>query len=256
MKRVAIIGGTGLEQLPPDYETERLTIKTDFGESHPILARRTTETGTTQEFLFLSRHGEQHGIAPHRIPYRANIRALVELGVEAVLATNAVGSLRLTLPPRSLVLMSDFIDFTHTRPASYWDDVADAPEPVIHTDFSEPYSPRLRAALLAAAERLAIPLVPYAVYLCAEGPRFESPAEVRLFGQWGADIVGMTGLPEATFAREAGLAYAAIGIVTNYGAGLTAEKVQHEDVLSVMNELRDPVRLLLLSAAGTLAEAQ
>jgi 5'-methylthioadenosine phosphorylase len=247
MYRVAVIGGTGMERLPPDYEVEPLPVETRFGRAAAARARRGAE-----EFLFLSRHGEAHGIPPHRINYRANIAALVDLGVTRVLATNAAGSLRLDLPPGSLLLLDDFIDFTRGRPLSYWDDAPDVSASVVHTDFSQPYCPELREALIEAAARQDVELLRRGVYLCAEGPRFESPAEVRLFAQWGADVAGMTGLPEATFAREAGLCYAAVAIVTNYSAGLTEEPVAHEEVAARMASQVEVVRELLMDAARRL----
>jgi 5'-methylthioadenosine phosphorylase len=240
MTDIAIIGGTGLETLPAEYATERSVVETRFGNAAIIRAR-----AGDSEFLFLSRHGDTHGIPPHRINYRANIAALVDLGVQKVLATNAVGSLRLDVPPGSYVLLDDFVDFTRARPLSF----LEGDEGVVHTDFSEPYCPALRHTLREAAIEQGIELLPRGTYLCAEGPRFESPAEIRMFQQWGADVVGMTGLPEAIFAREAGLCYAAVAIVTNFGAGLTQELVEHEEVVARMATQVDEVRALLLAAA-------
>jgi 5'-methylthioadenosine phosphorylase len=248
MSGIAIIGGTGLEQLPEEYSVERLAIDTVFGRAAASRAKRGDE-----EFIFLSRHGESHGIAPHQINYRANIAALVELGVKHVFATNAVGSLRTDLPPGSLVVLSDFIDFTNGRPLSFWDGHPNPPAPVVHTDFSVPYCPILRDALIEAALADRVEIVPQGTYVCANGPRFESPAEIRLFAQWGGDVVGMTGLPEAIFAREAGLCYAGISIVTNFGAGLTNEAVQHEEVVAQMAVQVNTVRSLLLAASRRLS---
>jgi len=198
------------------------------------------------ELIFLSRHGTSHGIAPHNINYRANIRALAEMGVQRILASNAVGSLRLDLEPDSLVAFDDFIDQTRVRPLTILDDTADG---VHHTDFSEPYCPEIRSALLAAAAGLDVDLLPRATYVCADGPRFESPAEVRMFAQLGGDVVGMTGLPEAVFARESGICYAAVGIVTNFAAGLTTRPVDHTEVVERMSVNVDSVRRLFLQVA-------
>ena len=241
MSGVAIIGGTGLERLPPEYTVEPGVVETRYGRAAIVRARL-----GDAEFIFLSRHGETHGIPPHAINYRANIAALVELGVQRVLATNAVGTLRLDVPPGSYVLLDDFIDFTRARPLSFFEDS----EGVVHTDFSEPYCPTLRLALREAAVELDVELLPRGTYLCADGPRFESPAEIRMYQKWGADVVGMTGLPEAIFAREAGLCYAAVAIVTNFAAGLTEEPVEHEEVVARMATQVDVVRELLLAAAA------
>lgn len=242
MGRIAIIGGTGFEEVPSGWSVESVVPHTPHG---PVTASILRAEG--REIVFLPRHGAQHQVAPHRIDYRANIAALVALGVTDVLATNAAGSLRGGLAPGALVLLSDFIDFTRQRGASYWDDAAG--HGVVHTDFSAPYSPRLRNKLIASAAILGVKLVEQGIYLCVEGPRYESPAEVRLFASWGADVVGMTGLPEAVFAREAGLEYAAVAVVTNFGTGISSEALSHEDVLARMAESASVLRELLLTAA-------
>ena len=240
MKRFAIIGGTGVDSLPPEWGTESLTIETSHGSADVVIARKEDE-----ELIFLIRHGKEHKIPPHMINYRANTMALLQLGVTDVLATNAVGSLRADLPPGSLILLSDFIDYTRTRQRSFFTD-----DIVRHTDMSEPYSEKLGAALLKSASELNIHLYGGGVYICVEGPRYESPAEVRLFAGWGADVVGMTGLPEASMAREAGLRYAGVAIVTNLACGLTDKTLNHGDVTREMKKCMGTVVSLLLSTAG------
>jgi 5'-methylthioadenosine phosphorylase len=242
--RIAIVGGTGLETLPPDYSVEPFLENTPFGQAAVARVRHGGD-----QLVFLSRHGAAHGLAPHQINYQANIAALAQLGVRQVYATNAVGSLRLDLKPGSLVLFDDFIDFARGRPLTYWQGHPAAPEGVVHTDFSAPYCPALRDVLEEAAAERNVDLLPRATYLCADGPRFESPAEIRMFAQVGGDVVGMTGLPEAILAREAGMCYAGIGIVTNFGAGLTTHPVAHEDVLAQMAVNVAVVRDLLMAAA-------
>ncbi len=243
---VAIVGGTGFDALPPEIFAETVDVETRFGGVQILSV--SNNYVEPYKLFFLARHGLTHGLAPHQINYRANIAALAQLDVRALFATNAVGSLRLDLPPGALVLLDDFIDFTRARPITYFD----AGEKWAHTDFSTPYSPALRQAILEAARRLAVPLIETGTYLCCDGPRFESPAEIRLFAQWGADVVGMTGLPEAIFAREAGIAYAALGIVTNFGAGLTPQSVDHDAVTQSMASSIGAVRELLLTASGIL----
>ena len=245
---IALIGGTGFEALPSDIWAEPIDIDTRFGAARVLSV--SNNYVEPYKLYFLSRHGAAHGLAPHEINYRANIAALVELDVKYVYATNAVGSLRRDLPPGSLVLCDDFLDMTRARPFSYFAEG----EAWAHTDFSMPYSPLLRDNLIAEAAEASVVLHPTGTYLCCDGPRFESPAEVRLFGQWGADVVGMTGLPEAIFAKEAGLEYAGLGIVTNFGAGLTNEAVAHENVVSAMQEQIGAVRELLLRASGRLIQ--
>lgn len=251
---IAIIGGTGVSQFALDDAPETVTVETPWGQA-------TVQKGRLQNkpVVFMARHGAGHKVAPHKINYRANIAALQMLGVRAVLATTAVGGLRVNLPPGTLVLLDDFIDFTGSRtnktffdggPAHSQSDGGDTAtgSPVVHTDFTQPYSPFLRAALMEAARSESIALVPTGTYLCCDGPRYESPAEVRLFAQWGADVVGMTGIPETTLAREAGLHYAGISLVTNPGAGLSPHPLTHGEVEEAMREAA-PRLLALLQAA-------
>lgn len=246
---IAIIGGTGLSDLPPEIFAESLEIETRFGAAR--LSSLSDNYTEPRKLYFLARHGPSHRLAPHQINVRANIAALVQLGVGAVFAVNAVGSLRRDLPPGSLLLLHDFIDFTRQRPLTY---PAEA-ENWTHTDFSVPYSPRLRQAMQQAAQEMEIPLRPQGVYLCCDGPRFETPAEIRMFAAWGADVIGMTGLPELIFAREAGLEYASLAIVTNYGAGMTERPVSHESHVHIMEDSQAQVRELLLRASRIAHEA-
>lgn len=239
---IAIIGGTGLEQFPLDNEPEALLVTTGWGEASARVGRL-----DGKRVVFLARHGAGHKLPPHRINYRANIAALAKLNVRAVLATTAVGGLKRDLKPGTFVLLSDFIDFTPNRTGKTF---FDAPAQVIHTDFSVPYSSPLRAAVLAAASELGQPIRPTGTYLCADGPRYETPAEVRLFATWGGDVVGMTGVPEATLAREAGLHYAGVSLVTNPGAGLTPAPLTHANVEETMAAGAPRLRDLLVAVVA------
>lgn len=243
---IAIIGGTGLEALPADIFAEALTVETRYG-SVPVLSVSNNYT-EPHKLYFLSRHGPTHGIAPHLIDYRANTEAMVKLGVKYILASNAVGSLRRDLLPGSLLLFNDFIDFTRVRGVSYFDNS----EAWQHIDFSMPYSLAVRTAILECASEMSLPIASSGTYVCVDGPRFETPAEVCLFANWGGDVVGMTGVPEVVFAREAGVEYAAIGIVTNLGAGLTSAPIQHNAVASAVSQVMPTVLELLMRASGHL----
>lgn len=242
---IALIGGTGFERLPPDIYAEAVQIQTSQGEVN--LLSISDNYIEPDKLYFLSRHGQDHHLAPHEIDYRANIEALTKLGVEYVLATNAVGSLRLDMPPGTFVLLSDFIDFTRHRSLTYF-----PAEQWQHVDFSIPYDPEIREAILQSAKKRNMGIVPNATYLCCDGPRFESPAEIKMFSSWGADIVGMTGIPEAIFAREAGMKYASLGLVTNYGAGLTQNPVEHTQVVARMASHTEQIKELLLESARCL----
>src|SRR5258708_2507532 len=238
-----------MNRLPREFEITDLEIDTPFG----VVPLYRAAFGDLA-FVFLSRHGLLHGIAPHQVNYRANIAALSQLGINRIVATNAVGSLSVDLPPGTLALLDDFIDFTRNRPATFRETDQANGSYVTHTDFSEPYCPELRQALISAAGELDVPIVPNCTYLCAEGPRFESPAEIRMFAMLGGDVVGMTGLPEAVFAREAGICYSGLAIVTNYGAGLTNEAVDHGKVVERMGNSIETGRSLIMKAALLIPE--
>src|SRR5690606_34061261 len=145
-----------------------------------------------------------------------NIAAVAQLGCQAIIATNAVGSLRPQMKPGDYVLPDQFLDFTKTRPLTFFD--GDDGK-VRHIDFTEPYCPSLRSTVGHCLRERGLRVHEPATYLCAEGPRFETPAEIRMFSAWGADVVGMTGVPEVVFAHELGLCYASLCIVTNMAAG-------------------------------------
>lgn len=239
---IGIIGGTGVGTFGLDSPPETVTVQTAWGEAS---AQRGVLRG--RPIVFLARHGAGHRVPPHRINYRANIAALQQIGVRAVLATTAVGGLRADLKPGAFVLLSDLIDFTRDRSGKTFFDGQNG-SPVVHTDVTQPYSPELRAVLLEAAHTTDIAMLPTGTYLCNDGPRYETPAEVKLFAQWGADVVGMTGVPEATLAREAGLHYAGISLVTNPGAGISPIPLTHEEVETAMRESAPRLRILLEAA--------
>ena len=243
---IAIIGGTGVGQFPLDAAPRTVIIATPYGDASATLGSL-----HGKPVAFLARHGAGHKLPPHRINYRANIAALVMLGVRAVIATTAVGGMHLGMQPGDFVLLDDFIDFTGSRPHKTFFDGENG-SPVVHTDFTRPYSDAVRDVILAAAAELAIPLRPTGTYLAGDGPRYESPAEVRLFAAWGADVAGMTGVPEATLAREAGLHYAGISLVTNPGAGLSDVPLTHAEVEDAMQDAAPRLRELIIRAVAGL----
>lgn len=245
-KNFAILGGTGFEQLPPEIFAERVTVVTKQGEVSLLsLSDNYTEPN---KLYFLSRHGSHHQTPPHEIDYRANILALQQLEVGYIFATNAVGSLVPEWTPGTLVLFSDFLDFTRYRNQTLFP----RGDAWVHTDMTEPYSPLLRSALLDTANQVGIPVQSNGVYLCTEGPRFETPAEIKMFRQWGADIVGMTGVPEVVFAKEAGIEYCALGLVTNLAAGIKGSPISHEEHSHISEQYIPLVRELLLHSCSML----
>jgi len=197
-------------------------IKTKFGPSLVYEARLGTE-----RLYVLPRHGMAHDIPPHRINYRANVAALAHLGAKRVIATTAVGSMRRDFGVGELGLVEQFIDLTKNRPSTFFDDT------VRHTDMTRPYNQALGEKLMKSAARLGVKLRSGLVYVCVDGPRYESAAEIRMYRAFGGDVVGMTGLPEVVLANELGLKYASLAIATNLAAGMQG-RISHSEVISIM----------------------
>jgi 5'-methylthioinosine phosphorylase len=246
----AIIGGSGLAKLTALESPRRQVMRTPYGA--PSGALTFGRLGGA-DVVFLARHGYGHTLAPHEINYRANIWALKELKVEGVVSVATVGGIRADLGPGALVLPDQIIDYTHSRKATYFEG---SETPVIHVDFTLPYSTPLRAALLAAAARCGEPLIDGGVYACTQGPRLETAAEIERIARDGGDMVGMTGMPEAVLAREAGLAYATLGVVVNHaaGRGTSKEAILLEELDRVLNvSVTRAVRILEAFVGGACA---
>ena len=195
-----------------------------------------------REIVFLSRHGRDHATPPHLVNYRANIWAIGELGVRKILATAAVGSLSPDFRLGELVLLDQFLDFTKSRPQTFYEG---GQKGVLHVDMTEPYCSAVRQVIFEASEHLGLPVKNGACYVCTEGPRFETPAEIRMFQRLGADLVGMTSVPEVVLARELGMCYASIGMVTNEAAGIATHPLTHAEVMESMKELGVKVAQLI-----------
>jgi 5'-methylthioadenosine phosphorylase len=243
----AIIGGSGLAKLTALEAPRRQVMRTPYGEPSGAL---TFGSLAGADVVFLARHGYGHTLAPHDINYRANIWALKELKVEGVISVATVGGIRPDLGPGVLVLPHQIIDYTHSRKSTFFEG---SEAPVIHVDFTIPYTPSMRSALLAAAARCGEPLVDGGVYACTQGPRLETAAEIERVARDGGDMVGMTGMPEAVLAREADLSYATLGVVVNHaaGRGTSKEAILLEELDRVMNEtVMRAVRILEAFLAG------
>lgn len=185
----------------------------------------------SMEVVFLARHGKGHGVPPHKINYRANIMALKQLEVDEIFATCAVGSLNESFPVGSMVLLKDFIDFTKGREETYY---AGNDGVVAHVAMDEPYCSNLSKALLKTAEENKIQIAGEAVYVCTQGPRFETAAEIKMFGKLGGDVVGMTNVPECVLAKELGMCYSAVGIVSNWCTGFKKNQITMHDIETAM----------------------
>lgn len=240
---LAIIGGTGVYD--PDLlgEPQEESVETPYGSA--LLLGGNFQGG---RLFFLNRHGSGHTVPPHRVNYRANIWALRSIGVTRIIATAAVGSLNLAYAPGHAILLDQFIDFTKGRPATFYDDR------VVHTDLTHPYCPDLRGHLHDAADKLGLICHSSGCYVATEGPRFETPAEIRAFRILGGDVVGMTNVPEVVLARELGLCYATVALVTNYAAGLSSEVLSHAEVVAAVAAQEANLRQLLRETLGDISE--
>ena len=206
-----IIAGTAIYHLP-SVDTEDKVIDTPYGEALILQG-----TGENADLVFLPRHGPEHSTPPHKINYRANIKALEILGIQYVLATYAVGSINREIPPLGLVAIDDFIDFTSGREATFFDGGVN---PVKHIDMSEPFCPELRNKLLDLAPEFGLNIQPGGTYVSTNGPRLETPAEIRMFEKLGGDVVGMTAVPELILAKELDICFAAVAFSVNWAAGI------------------------------------
>jgi 5'-methylthioadenosine phosphorylase len=241
---IAVVGGSGLELFP--QEAKLVRVGTPYGLPSPIFIGDVDG----RHLAFLARHGVGHTVPPHRINYRANIFALNILGVERILATNAVGSLNEQLKPGDLAVPKDFLDFTTLRSKTVFDTA-----PVTHVDMSEPYCPELRNALIEATQRTGKRVWGKAVLACTEGPRYETPAEVAMLRQLGADIVGMTSLPEAVLARELEMCYASLCYVSNLAAGLQ-ERQTISELSKTAEEIRPVIEQILKDTVSSLPKTR
>ena len=238
---LAIIGGTGLTQLANLEITQRQVMRTPYGEPSGAL---TFGTIKRHEVAFLARHGYGHTIPPHKVNYRANLWALRDAGVKRVISVSSVGGIRDELVPGSIVVPDQIIDYTHGRDATYFDR---SERPVVHIDFTYPYTEELRQHLLQSAAGAEVDCVDGGIYAATQGPRLETAAEIGRMERDGADMVGMTGMPEAVLARELELEYATIAVVVNDAAGRRSSQdgVHLESLRSVIPPAMAKVRAIL-----------
>jgi 5'-methylthioadenosine phosphorylase len=236
---IGVFGGSGFYAFLQD--PEEVTIDTPYG---PPAAPITLGTIEDRRVAFLPRHGRDHEFPPHRVPYRANVWAMRELGVTRLFAPSAAGSLRRDIPPKTFVVSDQVIDFTKSRPNTFYD----GPK-TTHVSFADPYCPAIREALVHAAIRMGIDHRVGGTMVVIEGPRFSTRAESKMFAQLGGDVVGMTQFPEVTLARELELCFANVALVTDYDVGVDdIEPVSHAEVLKVFGQNIDALRELLFAA--------
>ena len=238
---LAIIGGSGLTQLSSMADMRRKVVRTPYGEPSGAL---TFGRIRGKDVVFLARHGYGHTIAPHEVNYRANLWALKQERVAGVVSVASVGGIRKDLAPGTLLLPDQIIDYTWGRRSTYFEGAASQ---VTHIDFTQPYSEALRARILEAAHACGEKVFDRGTYAATQGPRLESAAEINRLERDGADVVGMTGMPEAALARELGLDYAALAVSANFAAGRgeSARAIPLEHIEAVLEEAMGRVRRII-----------
>ncbi|HEX7048225.1 MAG TPA: S-methyl-5'-thioinosine phosphorylase [Gammaproteobacteria bacterium] len=241
MSEIAIIGGTGLANLPELEITRREVVYTPFGEpSGPITHGRLNGCDIT----FLARHGYGHTIPPHKVNYRANLWALKSLGVKRIVSVAAVGGIRRDMSPGKIAFPEQIIDYTYDRFHTFFENDLDK---VTHIDFTQPYCPDCRSVLVEAARSAKLDAVEGGVYGAMQGPRLETAAEIDKLERDGCDLVGMTGMPETALARELELSYATCAVIANWAAGRGDVDI-HTDIERSLRAGMERVTMLLAAA--------
>ena len=227
---IGIIGGSGVYEITnkADLVTSK-TVETEWGDVEVSILDI-----FSKKVAFIPRHAQGHSIPPHKINYKANIDALKKVGVTKIIATNSVGSMNEEMPPGSFVVPDDFLDFTQARDNTFFEDS------VVHIDVTQPYCPCLADILSQSGD-----VISGATYVCTEGPRFETPAEIKMFKMLGGDLVGMTGLPEVTLAREREICYNSICIVSNYASGISQSELTIDEVFEILKNKEDDLHRLI-----------
>jgi len=236
--KIGIIGGSGLFKMEEITGVKRLKLNTPFGEPSDAIVLGNLEG---VKVAFLPRHGEGHRIGPSELPARANIYALKHLGVERIISISAVGSLKEEIEPLDIVIPDQLIDRTRGRSSTFFSDGI-----VAHVAFAEPFCPLMSQILFEAGKKVGSKVRKGGTYLVIEGPQFSTRAESQLYRSWGADVIGMTALPEAKLAREAEICYATLAFVTDYDCWRPAyEWVTTDMILANIHKCIDTVKRIL-----------
>lgn len=234
----AIIGGTGVYDVGEATYGER--VSTEYGEIEIDIVKIKGE-----EIAFLPRHGKGHSVPPHLINYRGNMKALEKLGVKHVYATVAVGSMNEKYTPGDIVVINDFLDFTKGRAVTFYEG---GEEGVIHSDMSDPYCKNLREVFYKVAKKKDIEIKGEGVYVCTEGPRFETATEIKMYKALSGDVVGMTNVPEVVLAKELKICYSAIGIISNWCTGIEPNGATIHNIAAAMEGKKELVTNLFIHA--------
>ena len=243
---IGIFGGTGIYDSGLLKEAKEITVDTPFGKTSDSI---TVGIFKGKKVAFMPRHGKKHTIPPHMINFRANIWAFKEMGIKRIIAPSAVGSLQERLKPGDFALPSQFIDFTKSRKASFFEG-----EKVIHISVADPFCPELQSAVIKTTDNLHLKIHKDCTYVCIEGPRFSTRAESKFYKNViGADIIGMTLVPECQLAREAQICYVSISTVTDYD--VWAEKpVTAKEVIETLSKNVETTKKILTSLPDFIPE--
>ena len=244
---IAIIGGSGLDQLSCFSGGDIISQSTPYGD-HSNTVMSSCFSGCSSPVFFLPRHGSDHQLPPHTVNYRANLWLLKSLGVEKIIACNVVGGINASMPPGTLVLPDQIIDYTWGRQHTFFDGentsikftdqtqktLPSIPSTIEHIDFTFPYSTALRQELVAFLTKRTTPFFEGGVYGCTQGPRLETAAEIQKLKGDGCDLVGMTAMPEAALARELNMQYVGLSLVVNWAPGMSKEELSIEKIMSTI----------------------
>jgi len=244
---IGIFGGTGIYDSGLLENPQEVDINTPYGKPSDTI---TVGIFKGRKIAFLPRHGKKHTIPPHLINFKANIWAFKELGVTRIIAPSAVGSLKEELVPGDFALPSQFLDFTKSRDGSFSEEGR-----VIHISVADPFCPELQSSILQVTEKQGLKMHKDCTYVCIEGPRFSTKAESKLYRFTGADVIGMTLVPECQLAREAQMCYASISTVTDYD--VWAEKpVTAKQVLETLSKNVEKTKSILTELMGTIPKTR
>ncbi|MCX8028360.1 MAG: S-methyl-5'-thioadenosine phosphorylase [Thermodesulfovibrionales bacterium] len=235
---IGLIGGSGIYNQGLTTDHKEITLDTPYGfPSSPYISTNVSD----KNVFFLSRHGLRHNIPPHKVNYKANIWGFKELGVKKIISINAVGAIDTTLKPGDIVLLDQIIDMTFgARSSTFFD----GPE-VAHIDFTNPFCDEIRRIIQISSIDEHIDLIDTGTYVCVNGPRLETAAEIRFFSKIGASVVGMTLMPEASLIREAEMCFSSLAVVTNMAAGITKNRLTTTEVIDTMKISNDKINKLL-----------
>jgi 5'-methylthioadenosine phosphorylase len=238
MSKTGVIGGSGLYEIKGFVLNKKKAVKTPYGNpSDQYLIGKIGKS----EVIFLPRHGKHHNIPPHKINYRANMWGFKKLGVDRILSISAVGGIKKGLKPGDIVILDQVLDMTRNRISTFYEGETG----VVHIDFTEPFCPDLRKILLNSGKRIKVSVKNGSTYVAVEGPRLETVSEIKSYKILGGDVVGMTGMPEASLARELEICYAGLSVVANYAAGISKNKLTVAEVMESMKASTENIKRLL-----------